>query len=153
VDVEIVIPVHNERLALEGSVRRLHGFLRSSFPFTWRIMIADNASTDGTLALAHRLSYDLASVEVIHVRAKGRGRALRAAWLASDARVLCCVDVDLPADLAGMLPLIAPLLSGHKDIAISDAQSGFKAIRARSFLHRPSAALRLVSPQHPMLAP
>ncbi len=117
-DVEIVVPVHNERVALEGSIRRLHGFLSSSFPFSWRIVIADNASTDRTLAIARRLSYDLDGVEVLHLAQKGRGRALRRAWSESQARVRCYMDVDLSTDLAALLPLIAPLLSGHSDVAI-----------------------------------
>jgi glycosyltransferase involved in cell wall biosynthesis len=164
-DVEIVIPVYNERLALEGSVRRLHGFLTAGFPLTWRILIADNASTDGTLAIARRLTYELDRVEALHLPAKGRGRALRAAWSQSDARVVCYMDVDLSTELSALLPLVAPLLSGHSDLAIgtrlarsskvtrgvrrelisrsynrilrialrarfSDAQCGFKAVRA-----------------------
>jgi glycosyltransferase involved in cell wall biosynthesis len=116
-DLEIVVPAYNERIALEASLRRLHGFL-GTFPFSWRIVIADNASTDGTLALARRLSYELASVEVIHLPCKGRGRALRAAWSASEARVLCYMDADLSTDLAALLPLVAPLISGHSDVAI-----------------------------------
>jgi glycosyltransferase involved in cell wall biosynthesis len=163
--VEIVIPVYNERLALEGSIRRLHGFLTATFPFSWRITIADNASTDDTLAIARRLTYELENVEVIHLPAKGRGRAVRAAWSQSPAEVVCYMDVDLSTDLAALLPLVAPLLSGHSDVAIgtrlgrgarverclrrelisraynrilrialrarfSDAQCGFKAVRA-----------------------
>ena len=55
-EVEIVVPVYNEELALSRSVRRLHDYLEASFPFSWRILIVDNASTDGTLAVAERLS-------------------------------------------------------------------------------------------------
>ena len=51
-DVDIVVPVYNEEAALEQSIRRLHRFLSESFPFAWRIVIADNASTDGTPAIA-----------------------------------------------------------------------------------------------------
>ena len=50
--------------------------------------------------------------------ARAAGRALRAAWSASDARVVCYMDVDLSTDLRGLLPLVAPLLSGHSDLAI-----------------------------------
>ncbi len=52
--VEIVVPVYNEEAALGPSIRRLHDFLSASFPFTWRIVIADNASTDATPAIAPR---------------------------------------------------------------------------------------------------
>src|SRR5436190_4440032 len=48
-DLEVVVPVHNERTALEPSVRMLHGYLSCGFPFAWQITIVDNASTDGTL--------------------------------------------------------------------------------------------------------
>src|SRR5262249_2903122 len=79
---------------------------------------ADNASTDGTLMIAHRLQRDLPHVRVRHLDEKGRGRALRTVWSESDADVLVYMDVDLSTDLAALLPLVAPLLSGHSDVAI-----------------------------------
>jgi glycosyltransferase involved in cell wall biosynthesis len=164
-DVEIVIPVRNERLALEGSVRMLHGYLSATFPFSWQITIVDNASADGTLQIARRMMYELPEVGAMHLPAKGRGRALRTAWSVSRAEVFAYMDVDLSTDLNALLPLVAPLMSGHSDVAIgtrlapgarvtrsrrrelisryynhllhlalrtsfSDAQCGFKAIRA-----------------------
>src|SRR3954463_11448485 len=116
--VEIVVPVYNEEAVLPRSVRRLHRHLTSGFPFSWRITIADNASTDSTLAVARRLAGSLDGVEVLHLPAKGRGRALRAAWTASDAEVVCYMDVDLSTDLRALLPLVAPLVSGHSELAI-----------------------------------
>jgi glycosyltransferase involved in cell wall biosynthesis len=117
-DVEIVVPVHNEEQDLAPSIERLHEYLSDSFPFTWRIVIADNASSDGTLDEAHRLADKYAGVDVMHLAAKGRGRALRLAWSASPAKVVAYMDVDLSTDLAGLLPLVAPLLSGHSELAI-----------------------------------
>src|SRR6266511_1977032 len=76
------------------------------------------ASTDSTLAVASGLARELPEVTAVHLDAKGRGRALRAVWSASDARVLAYMDVDLSTDLATLLPLIAPLISGHSDLAI-----------------------------------
>jgi len=117
-DVDVVVPVYSEEGALEHSVRRLHRFLTDAFPFSWRIVIADNASTDGTPALARALATELRHVEVLRLERKGRGRALRAAWSASRARVVCYMDVDLSTDLRGLLPLLAPVLSGHSQLAI-----------------------------------
>jgi glycosyltransferase involved in cell wall biosynthesis len=117
-DVEIVVPVYNEATGLEQSVRRLHRFLSDGFPFTWRIVIADNASTDATPDIARRLAVQLPSVRHLRLEQKGRGRALRAAWTASPARVVTYMDVDLSTDLRGLLPLVAPLMSGHSDLAI-----------------------------------
>jgi putative flippase GtrA len=163
--LDIVVPVFNEEVDLEPSVRRLHEHLSGQFPYPFRITIADNASTDATPRIAARLAADLPDVTALRLAEKGRGRALRAAWSASDAQVLAYCDVDLSTDLAALLPLVAPLISGHSDLAIgtrlarssrvvrgakrefisrsynlllrgtlgagfSDAQCGFKAIRA-----------------------
>jgi putative flippase GtrA len=163
--VEIAVPVHNEERDLDASVRRLHAYLVAEFPFTVRVTIADNGSTDGTWERARRLAAELPGVRALRLAEKGRGRALHAVWSRSDARVLAYMDVDLSTDLAALSPLVAPLLSGHSDVAIgtrlarsarvmrgprrelisrgynlllhaalatrfSDAQCGFKAIRA-----------------------
>ncbi|MDT7732625.1 MAG: hypothetical protein QOK45_2878 [Mycobacterium sp.] len=163
--LDIVIPVHNEEQDLPGSVCRLHHFLATEVPYPSRITVADNASTDGTLAVAQALADELPDVAVIHLDAKGRGGALYTAWMSSDANVVAYMDVDLSTDLSALMPLVAPLISGHSDVAIgsrlaassrvvrgpkrefvsrsynlilrgvlgarfSDAQCGFKAVRA-----------------------
>jgi putative flippase GtrA len=118
VAVDVALPVYNEIADLESSVQRLHDYLTYQFPFTFRITIADNASSDGTGELADRLAERLPQVRAVHLPEKGRGRALRAVWTASDAAVLAYMDIDLSTDLAALLPLVAPLLSGHSEIAI-----------------------------------
>ncbi len=163
--LDVVVPVYNEEGDLANSVHRLHHFLEENFPFTARITIADNASTDETPRIAARLADELTDVRMVRLEQKGRGRALQAVWSTSDAPVLAYMDVDLSTDLAALAPLIAPLVSGHSDLAIgsrlargsrvvrgakrevisrcynfllkstlaagfSDAQCGFKAIRA-----------------------
>ncbi len=117
IDVEIVVPVYNEEQNLERSVRRLHEFLRTEFPLAAVITIADNASTDRTWDVAQRLCRSLDGVLAVHLDAKGRGRALNRVWSDSSARVVAYMDVDLSTDLAALLPLVAPLLSGHSDVA------------------------------------
>jgi len=116
--VEVVIPVYNEERQLAASVERVEAFLHQQLPYGYRIVIADNASTDGTWEVARHLADTIPSVHTTRLTEKGRGRALKAAWSASDAAVLCYMDVDLSTDLRAFLPLVAPLLSGHSDIAI-----------------------------------
>jgi glycosyltransferase involved in cell wall biosynthesis len=116
--IDVVIPVYNEEQVLEYTIRRLHRFLMDELPFTWRIVIADNASVDATPQIARKLARELAGVRLLRLEEKGRGRALRAAWSQSPAQVVCYMDVDLSTDLRGLLPLVAPLLSGHSDLAI-----------------------------------
>jgi glycosyltransferase involved in cell wall biosynthesis len=148
--VDVVVPVHNEEAALQRSILRLHEFLSAEFPFTWRIVIADNASTDRTPEIAEQLAWDLRSVTLLRLDKKGRGRALRAAWSASRARVVCYMDVDLSTDLRGLLPLVAPLMSGHSDVAIGTRLAhGARVVRgskreliSRSYNHLLHATLR-----------
>ncbi|MGC3994579.1 MAG: glycosyltransferase [Propionicimonas sp.] len=116
--VDVIIPVYNEEADLAASVLGLDAYLSDGFPYGYRIVIADNASTDGTWAVAQRLAARNRSVWAVHLDAKGRGRALRQAWLASDADVVAYMDVDLSTDLKALLPLVAPLVSGHSDVAI-----------------------------------
>ncbi|HEY3337237.1 MAG TPA: bifunctional glycosyltransferase family 2/GtrA family protein [Propionicimonas sp.] len=116
--VDLVIPVYNEEVDLAASVRRLGAYLDRTFPYAYRIVVADNASTDGTWVIAEQLSAELPGVEALHLDAKGRGRALREAWLTSSADVVAYMDVDLSTDLNALLPLVAPLVSGHSDVAI-----------------------------------
>ncbi|MYR84522.1 glycosyltransferase [Streptomyces sp. SID685] len=116
--LDVVIPVYNEEQDLQPCVRRLHEHLTRTFPYAFRITIADNASTDSTPLLAARLAAELPGVGVVRLEQKGRGRALRTVWSASQAPVLAYMDVDLSTDLNALLPLVAPLISGHSDLAI-----------------------------------
>src|SRR5829696_3155914 len=116
--VDVVVPVYNEQGVLPDSIRRLHDYLTAALPLSWRIVIADNASTDQTLPIAMALAEDLPNVELLALSEKGRGRALRAAWERSEADVVCYMDADLSTDLRALPPLLAPLLSGHSDVAI-----------------------------------
>jgi putative flippase GtrA len=116
--VEIVVPVKDEEADLAPSVRRLAAFLAGGFPFTAHVTIADNGSTDRTWEIATGLAAELDGVGAVQLAEPGRGRALRSIWSQSDADVLAYMDVDLSTDLNALLPLVAPLLSGHSDVAI-----------------------------------
>ncbi len=115
--LEVVLPVHNEEVALADTVHRVTRHL-DTLPWTWQVTIADNASTDGTPLEAHRLAREYPGVRVVTLTEKGRGRALKRVWSASESAVLVYMDVDLSTDLSALMPLVAPLLSGHSDLAI-----------------------------------
>ncbi|MFE3938383.1 glycosyltransferase, partial [Streptomyces goshikiensis] len=89
-----------------------------TFPYPFRITIADNASTDRTPEVAAALATTVEGVRSTRMEEKGRGRALRTVWSRSEAPVLAYMDVDLSTDLNALLPLVAPLISGHSDLAI-----------------------------------
>ena len=116
--VDVVVPVHNDAEALNACVAQLRDHLAGSLPLPWRITIVDSASTDGTWQAAQDLADRYSGVTAMRLDAEGRGRAVRAAWAASDASVLAYVDVQLSTNLNAFLPLVAPLLSGHSDVAV-----------------------------------
>ncbi len=150
IDVEIVVPVYNEEAILARSIYRLHAFLSHTLTYTWQITIADNASTDLTPELAEALADELPGVEALHLVQKGRGRALRTAWLGSRASVVAYMDVDLSTDLRALAPLLAAILSGHSELAIgSRLAPGARVERgpkrefiSRSYNHLLRTALR-----------
>jgi len=115
--VELVIPVYNEAHVLAQSIGTLTAFLGAQLPYAWRIVIADNASTDGTLAVAQRLAAAERRVTVLHLAEKGRGRALKTAWLGSAADVLSYMDVDLSTELAAYPALIRAIAEEGYDLA------------------------------------
>ncbi len=116
--LDVVVPVYNEDRDLEASVRALRSYLDDRFPFPTMVTIANNASTDGTWVVARRLAAVLEGVRALHLEEKGRGRALRAAFTRSEADIVAYMDVDLSTGLEALLPLVAPLASGHSDVAI-----------------------------------
>jgi glycosyltransferase involved in cell wall biosynthesis len=127
--LEVVIPVHDEEVALPRAVAAVTAYL-DTLPWTWRITIADNASTDGTPLVARRLAHEDGRVRVLRLEEKGRGRALKRVWESSDADVLLYMDVDLSTDLNALMPLVAPIVSGHSDLAIGTRLSrGSRVVR------------------------
>ena len=127
--LEVVVPVHNEEAALPRAVAAVTACL-DTLPWTWRVTIADNASTDGTSLIAHRLARTDDRVTVSRLEEKGRGRALKRVWESSDADVLVYMDVDLSTDLNALMPLVASVVSGHSDLAIgSRLTRGSRVVR------------------------
>lgn len=117
--LDIVLPVLDEAGTLRASVETVHAFLSASTDLpSWQITIADSASTDGTGEIADLLAAELPAVRALHLPRRGRGLALRTAWLSSPCEVLAYMDIDLSTDLRAFAPLVAPLLSGHSDLAI-----------------------------------
>ncbi|MCQ8770883.1 glycosyltransferase [Streptomyces telluris] len=122
--LDVVTPVHNEEDDLEACVRRLHAHLTATFPYGFRITVADNASTDRTPEVSAALDEAFDEVTAVRLEEKGRGRALHTVWSLSEAPVLAYMDVDLSTGLNAVLPLVAPLISGHSDLAVGTRLAG-----------------------------
>jgi glycosyltransferase involved in cell wall biosynthesis len=126
--IDITLPVYNEAHVLERSVRALHGFLTDHLTHDWRILVADNGSTDGTFDVAKRLETELEHVAVMRIPEAGRGRALTRAWLASDADVLTYMDIDLSTDLEAFPRLVSLVADQGYDVAAGSRLDGASEI-------------------------
>jgi len=116
--VDLVIPCYNEAHVIADSIRSTLSFLDEHPEHEWRIVVADNASTDGTLDAACELeAAHPGLVVVLHIPVKGRGLALRTAWLTSDAEICAYMDVDLSTDLKHLPELIDPLAADEADLS------------------------------------
>jgi glycosyltransferase involved in cell wall biosynthesis len=115
--VDVVIPVLNEAHVLKKSVGTLLSFLRSSLHYSWQIVIVDNGSTDGTQNVAKELVATHPEVKLLRLLQKGRGRALRHAWLRSNADMVCYMDVDLSTNLDHIPELLDAIAQDGYDIA------------------------------------
>ncbi|MCK9494850.1 MAG: glycosyltransferase family 2 protein [Dehalococcoidia bacterium] len=116
--VDLVIPCYNEEHVLAGSVERVLAWCDQHPEHTWRVVVANNASTDGTLEVARALeAKHPGRVGVQHIPVKGRGIALRITWLTSEADVMAYMDVDLSTDLDHIPELVDPIARGDADLA------------------------------------
>jgi len=109
--VDVVLPVFNEEAALVTSVSTLREFLFETFKFPWRIVIADNGSNDRTFCIAKEMSRTYPEIQALHIDEKGRGRALKQAWIRSDADIVSYMDIDLSTGLTAFTALIDSIAS------------------------------------------
>lgn len=116
--LNVIIPVYNEEDELKESVLTLMNYLKKHLTdFRWEITIANNASTDSTLAIATNLAKQYPPIHVVHLDKKGRGRAVKRVWTERIADVVAYMDVDLSTDLKHFPPLVRAIQRGY-DVAI-----------------------------------
>ena len=136
--VDVVIPVYNEEQALPRNIVILAEFLKENLRNPWQIIIADNASTDGTKSVSEMLCERYSGINYLHIPQKGRGRALRTAWLDSTADIVSYMDVDLSTDLAHFPDLLESLEQGYHLAIGSRLSKGSRVTRSlrREFVSR-----------------
>ena len=118
----LILPTYEEAENLEAAVTAAHAALRAAAPEGFRILVVDDASPDGTGAVADRLAAAHDEVEVLH----RPGRAgLGPAYLAGFARALEAgagfvleMDADLSHDAADLPRLLAVVRDGEGDLAL-----------------------------------
>lgn len=115
---DITIPVLNEEATLAQNVGILHQFISQNFPDSpqWKIIIADNGSTDRTEEIARELSLKYKEVELVKVPKRGVGLALKTSWGQSTADIVGYMDLDLATDLPHFLQAYDAIATQDYDI-------------------------------------
>lgn len=132
--VEIVIPVYNEEKELEDSITKLSSFCeRSLTSYSWHITIADNASIDNTPVIAEKISKQNPHVSLFRLEQKGRGRAIKRAWIRAKTDFCVYMDLDLSTDLFHLPRLLQALEKGY-DIAIGSRLAKGAKVEGRTWI-------------------
>lgn len=131
--LSVVVPVYNEEVDLPVNIPKLKDFLKNKMvDYDWKIVIADNASTDKTAQIGKRLARN-SKVEYMHLSEKGRGRALKHVWQKSKSKLLAYMDIDLSSDLK-YFPKLVKSIETESDIAIGSRLSPGAKVYGRTAL-------------------
>ena len=135
ISVDITIPVLNEEHSLPRCISTLNEHLSGEVAkdWDWGVTIADNGSEDATPAVGRELSVEYPNVRLTRLERRGRGRALRKAWMESDADVRCFMDVDLSTRLDSLGPLVDAIADGGYDVAIGSRLLPQSKVEKRTF--------------------
>lgn len=118
-DIEVTLPVYNEEKELNSNTLKLYNYLKTEFPHKlFTITIADNASTDATPDIAHKLTKRYKEIHYLRLSEKGRGRAIKTVWTKSSARILSYMDIDLSTDLGSFSKVITALTGESYELAV-----------------------------------
>ncbi len=127
--ISLVIPIHNEERILRGAISELVEALRASVP-AFEILLAENGSWDGTLAVASALAEEFEEVSVFSVATPNYGAALREGILRARGVFVLCEEIDL-CDLDFHRRALALLRQDAADIVVGSKRA------ASSRDHRP----------------
>jgi dolichyl-phosphate beta-glucosyltransferase len=135
-DLSVVIPAYNEELRLAPTLERIHRFLAAG-PLTWEIVVVDDGSKDGTVALAERMTASIPNLRVVvQPQNRGKGAAVRAGMLAARGRVRVMCDADCSMPPEEMPKLLARIATGEVEIAIGSRYCEGAAVAKKQPLYR-----------------
>lgn len=116
--VSIVIPVYNAAKVLEDCIRQITVEI-SPCVKNYEIIIAEDASRDGSTKLAKRLAKEDSHIVHLHSNSKqGRGKALTNAFKAARGSIVMYIDADLDIS-PKYIPLFIEYLKNEYDIVFA----------------------------------
>jgi glycosyltransferase involved in cell wall biosynthesis len=127
--LSVVIPCFNEAATIAITCKRV-----LDSPYTAEVIVVDDASTDGSAAIAA----DLGDPRVRVLRQpvnQGKGAALRRGFVEATQPYVIVQDADLEYDPADYPSLLAPLLTGEADVVFGSRFMGGHPHRVLYFWH------------------
>jgi dolichyl-phosphate beta-glucosyltransferase len=132
-DLTVIIPAYNEEKRLPWTLGQLVAFL-DDWGVDYRVLVADDGSTDSTGSLTHNLGPRCSTLRVIPQG--GKGRAVRIAMLRATGRVLAFTDADLPFQLSALRQGYEWIRDGQCDVVFGARDIEGSENRARRRLAR-----------------
>lgn len=129
VEVSVVLPCLDEERTLAACIADARACLQRA-GITHEIVIADNGSTDGSIAVAER-----AGARVVHVTTKGYGAAVLGGLRGARGDIVVIADADGSYALHDIVPFVQRVRSGD-DLVVGDRFRGGIARGAMPPLHR-----------------
>lgn len=130
--VTVVLPAYNEELTIDGTIRAFHDALPDA-----AIWVINNRSSDATETVARNTLMALdCSGGVLNESRKGKGNAVRRAFLEISADIYVLADADLTYPADRIHDLMAPIIEGYADMVVGDRHSaGHYAAENKRALH------------------
>jgi len=131
-EIAVVLPAYNEELTIEGTIRAFHKALPEA-----AIWVVNNRSVDTTEAIALATFSELGCAGgVLNEARKGKGNAVRRAFLEIDADFYILTDADMTYPADRVRDLMAPVVEGRADMVVGDRHSaGHYAAENKRALH------------------
>lgn len=133
--LDLVIPALNEELRIGATVRAI-GVQAATQPWTTRLIVVDNGSSDTTDEVVDLAARADLPVQVISCRTRGKGAAVRAGVLFSTAPFVGYCDADLSTPPSAIAPGVDLLLSGWDVVIGSRRTAGAGYVEPQSLLRR-----------------
>ena len=111
----IAIPVYNEEVIIIKTMETLRDFCEKNLRnYDWRVIIADNNSTDRTAEIAKKSEKESGGkITYKFVAQKGKGLAIKESWKNFNADFYVFMDADLATDLSALPVLIKEMEAGN----------------------------------------
>jgi len=118
--IAVLLPAYNEAATIAGTVQGFAEALPEA-----EIWVIDNASTDGTGAIATQaIAASGNKGGVLSEARKGKANAVRRAFIEIDADAFLMADADMTYPPAQAREMLAPIIDGRADMVVGDRHSG-----------------------------